>query len=197
MDSLLSLPLTAQVGLGAGYLAYLLAYGADRKNHSTADTAFLSFAFGIPALIPMTLTPLSPLSSTLFGTAAALGLALMWQAGLQKWLLPLQIRLGLGREDGLPTAWSGVLAHPNLECSQISVHTTDGRVLYLNDRHQVLNAPHQGLYLGSDGSVLMAVQQEELPSGAEEQREDIIDPNWGARMTYIPAAQIVRINIRF
>jgi len=42
----------------------------------------------------------------------------------------------------------------------------------------------------------MAVESEELPDGTEEIREAVRDDAWGTRMTYIPASEIARVNIR-
>jgi len=79
---------------------------------------------------------------------------------------------------------------------QLSVHLKNGRVLYLHDRRAFLGCPWEGLYLGGDGSVIMAVESEELPDGTEEIREAVRDDAWGTRMTYIPASEIARVNIR-
>ena len=78
---------------------------------------------------------------------------------------------------------------------QISVHLLDGRVLYLNDRPKYEGTPWDGLYLGGDGSVLMIVEEEKLPDGIEEERKGICS-DWGTRLTYLPASQITRVNIR-
>jgi hypothetical protein len=79
---------------------------------------------------------------------------------------------------------------------QLSVHLKNGRVLFLNDRRNFLNAPWEGLYLGGDGSIIMAVEMEELPDGSEEIRQAVVDDAWGTRLTFIPSSEIARVNIR-
>ena len=41
----------------------------------------------------------------------------------------------------------------------------------------------------------MAVEEEELPDGTTQERQGVLS-DWGARLTYIPADQISRVNIR-
>ena len=53
-----------------------------------------------------------------------------------------------------------------------------------------------GMYLGSDGSIVMVVEHEDLPDGTTEERTAIRDATWGTRVTYIPASEIARVNIR-
>jgi hypothetical protein len=42
----------------------------------------------------------------------------------------------------------------------------------------------------------MVVEEEEFPSGAIEERQGVDDPDFGARLTYIPAAEIAQVNLR-
>ena len=141
--------------------------------------------------------PTAVINQSLVGVALAFGLALIWRGwALEAWQKAAK-SLGLHAEDGLSYGWDKIVSHPGLTSSQISVHTSDGRILFLNDRTKYTHAPYEGLYLASDGSIIMVVEGEEMPDGTEEMRQGVTDENWGVRMTYIPANQIKRVNIRF
>ncbi len=192
------LPLALQVSLATGYLGYSVAYAGLRRGHGAIEPTFLSFVFGAPTAIMAATAPTSPLAVTAsFGAAMTLGAALIWRHwGRMAWV-ELTRGLGLNAEDGLTNAWDGVLARQGLNIDQMSVHTADGRILYLSDKRGLRGKPFDGLYLGADGSVLMAVQKERLPDGSLQERTDLSDPEWGTRLTYIPADQVLRINARF
>ena len=42
----------------------------------------------------------------------------------------------------------------------------------------------------------MVVEEEDLQDGVEEIRSGVVDSFWGTRMTYIPASEVKRVNIR-
>src|SRR3546814_2103205 len=50
-EKLLSLPWQIQVALGAGYLAYLVAYSGIRDHHKGIDVPFRAIAFGLVATL--------------------------------------------------------------------------------------------------------------------------------------------------
>lgn len=196
MSTLATLPIALQLGLGLGYLCYLVAYAGERRGHSSQDATFLSLAFGVPALVPLSAGAGPLVANLLAGTFLAFGLAILWRGwGRSRWRRFIAW-IGLTRDDGLLHCWDGILNRPDLRSSQISVHTADGRILCLNDRHRYAAAPFEGLYLGSDGGILMVVEEEELPDGTVETRTGISDTDWGTRLTYIPPDQIRRVNIR-
>lgn len=192
-----TLPLTLQIGLATGYLAYVTAYASKRRHHTVVDATFMTFAFGAPAVVLQTVAPLPPLAFAVAAAAINLCFAVLWRMlGHRLWVALM--RAGkVHYEDGLTDAWETVITTPGLKVGQVSVHTTDGRVLYLNDPDKYVDAPEGGLTFGTNGSVLMVVEEERMPDGTEQVREGISDPHWGTRMTYLPANQIVRINVRY
>jgi hypothetical protein len=197
------LPLELQVSLGAGYAAWLIASEGRRRHARAEDTVFASFAFGAIALVVARALPLLspwPVASpwtVVVGAGAGIFAAALWRRWLRRAWHWLMARLGVYADDGLPDAWTAIVtqdARPFL--TQISVHTTDGRVLYCNEPARYVSAPHRGVYLGSDGSIILPVEEEELPGGKTEVREGVTDPDFGVRLTYVPAQAVVRVNIR-
>ncbi|MFC3180481.1 hypothetical protein [Cypionkella sinensis] len=192
-----TLPFTVQLGLGVGFLAYVTAYAGRRRGHSISEITFLTMAFGLPALLPLINGTGPVAANAIIGVMMAFGVALIWRGwALEAWQWAAK-SIGLHAEDGLSFGWDKIVSYPNLATNQISVHTADGRILYLNDRTRFANAPFNGLYLASDGSIIMVVEEERMPDGSEQVRQNINHDTWGARMTYIPSDQVKRVNIRF
>lgn len=191
------LSLSVQTALGAGYIGYITAYAGFRQGHGAVDTLFISLAFASLGLLVFGLVEpdCGAVSAFLAAFAASIIAAGLWRKWGRNFWLWLTSWLGVHREDGTHTAWAGIVQTPR-KVGQVSVHTKDGRVLYLNDRRNYADIPWNGLYFGGDGSVILAVEEEELPDGTEETRSGVCDPQWGTRLTYIPASEITRVNVR-
>ena len=193
---LLNLPLEIQTALGGGFLAYALAYAGLNDRLTATDVVFRTLAFGLVALLTFRMLLVQgPVTASLVAIGMALLAGMLWRMiGMRavSWILRT---LGVHGEDGIYSAWTALIQRPNLSVAQLSVHTKDGRILYQN-QHQYPEAPFGGIYFGRDGSILMVVEEEELADGTEEVRTGIQDAATGTRMTYIPADQITRVNIR-
>lgn len=192
-----SLSLGIQTALGSGYLAYATAYAGLRENHKTEDTVFISLGFGVIAMLVYAgLTPiLGEVASVVSAVSSSLICAAIWRRlGRKGWLWCMS-KARVHREDGHHGSWASIV-QADRAVEQISVHLKGGRILYLNDRSAFSASPWEGIYLGGDGSVIMAVQEEEDVEGNEEIREGIVDDVFGTRLTYIPAGEISRVNIR-
>ena len=196
-ESLLLLPLELQVALGGGYLAHAVAYGGLRRSTSATELALRSMAFGLAALLAFRFA-LKHEAPAGIGVAAALFCALLlgafWRRYGMVWANRILSKIGI-REDGIPDAWTALIQTHNLQVTQLSVHLKNGRTLYHN-RNAYPEAWKDGLYFGSDGSMIIVVEEEELPNGTTEERKDIHSPKWGTRLTYIPADQVERVNVR-
>lgn len=196
-SDIFELSLSMQAALGAGYLGFATAYAGFRRDLRAEDVLFISLAFSAVAMTAFGVA--SGWAGAIAGVLAAFGASLaaagLWRAFGRGLCLRLMSALNIHRDDGLHSAWPAIV-QAGRGCGQISVHMRDGRVLYLNDRKNVDGAPWGGLYLGSDGAVIMAVEEEEFPDGRTEVREGVTDSEWGTRLTYIPAAEIARVNIR-
>lgn len=193
----LNLSLSVQVSLASGYLSYVTAYAGFRKEHSGQDAAFITLAFA--SIAQLTFILADPYCGSIGACASALSASLLaavlWRRCGKKCWQWVMAKTNTHRDDGVHAGWLVVTQTPKI-VEQVSVHMKNGRVLYLNDRRQYNDAPWQGVYFGGDGSVAMVVDEEELPDGTTEAREGMVDPDWGTRMTYIPASEIARINIR-
>ncbi|MBU2963355.1 hypothetical protein KO516_21515 [Citreicella sp. C3M06] len=190
------LSLSLQTALGAGYLGYVTAYAGLRRDHATTDAVFISLAFASLAMLAFVLLErFGPVVSFIAAFVISLLSAGLWRKWGRKGWLWCVGSARVHRDDGVHGAWSGIVQTDHC-VGQISVHTVGGRILYMNDRSRYHDAPWGGLYLGGDGSVVLVVEEEELSDGTEEQRTGIKDEHMGTRMTYVPASQVARVNIR-
>ncbi|MFV1757469.1 hypothetical protein [Phaeobacter sp. JH18-37] len=195
---LYSLPVDIQVALGAGYLAYVTAYGGLRRGHDAAHVVFITFAFGMIATLVLVMLPaelgiwriLGAIYCAVFGGA-------VWRVRVKGWVLKALSFMNVHHDDGIEDSWGAYRDAVQVNSvTQASVHTTDGRVLYCNNLGSYLDWPMKGLYLGSDGGIAIPVEEEQLPSGVEEQRKGLESEDWGRRLTYIPPHAVARVNLR-
>lgn len=195
MFEVLTLSTLVQVSLGIGYLAYSVAYAGFRRHHDTRDTVFITLVFAaVASTIFSSLLPWNPYLAGVLTLVIVLILGAAWRAfGRDAWLWVMS-NTNVHREDGNNSTWEA-LVQTRKKVGQVSVHMKNGRVLYLNDRRKFVGAPWDGLYLGGDGSIVLAVEEEETETGEVEVRE-AVKSEWGTRLTYVPASEVARINIR-
>ena len=194
--SLYELSLVAQVSLGSGFLAYVIAYAGFRRDHAPVDAVFITLAFSaIASLVFSSSIELGEWVASMLAGVATIFAACIWRKWLNKLCLKLLADTGVHREDGVHRAWAAIV-QADRKVGQVAVHTKDGRVLHLLDRRKFAQAPWEGVYFGGDGSLIMIVEEEDLDDGRTLQRETISDQLWGDRMSFIPADEIKRVEVR-
>lgn len=206
-DKLLALPWQIQLSLGAGYLAYLIAYAGNRQHHTATDTVFRSAAFGIIASTTLLWLP-SPLNwpswfphSKLWRPALALTLTViagaLWRWRGMRWSRELLRFTNVSWSDDIPSAWLSITTErTDVHPSQIAVDLNDGRTLVCDDTRQFEDAPYGPCKYGLDGSIAFYVTAERRPDGTWIDAMDVRQPGNGDRITFIPASAIKRIELR-
>lgn len=197
-EGLLALPLQVQLSLGLGYVGYITAYSGLMAHHKARDAVFISFVFGAISLLAYDAVPVSYSRWLAAGSAASVALvvAAVWRMlGRRVWYWLLG-KIRVHQDDGHFGSWQSLIQTPKLTVGQIAVYTTDGRILWMNQRDPYFDGPKSGLELGTDGSIIMVVEEETLPDGTELKKEDIVDKAWGTLLTYVPAESITRVNLR-
>jgi hypothetical protein len=196
-SDLLSLPLEIQIAVGGGYLAYSVAYAGLRSGHGATDMTMRSLAFGLVGMF--TYIVLLPFTGTFGSGIVAVGACITagasWRAwGARKWAGLIKLTR-VHQDDGMISAWDAFIQSPNLKVTQAMVRLKSGRELFCSETAEYIGGPMNGLLLGSDGGIVIAVESEEMPGGETLDRTHIKD-QWGTRMTYVPASEIEMIELR-
>jgi hypothetical protein len=196
-DGIFALPVTLQVALGAGYLAYIVAFAGLRRHHTSADAVFGSIAFGLIATAVLSFCTLSGPLNYLLASLLTLVCGVFWRWRGGSWANQLLRRIGVSWADGLPTAWLSVTAvRSDFPLSQIAVEMDDGRIVVCDDTRPFGKSPHGPCVLGLDGSVAMYVTGEMRPDKSWFEPSDIENLD-GARLTFIPADKVRRVELRY
>ena len=200
------LPFEVQFSLGVGYLAYCVAYASFLRNHTARHTIFISFCFSAVALLIF--QSIQMLDDGIIADAGAvvlailgtLGSAIFWRKWGRNWWMSFMKAIKVYRgDDNLPSSWDRFvdeIMKTDQLVGQISVHTKNGHILYLDDRTKFEDSLHKGLYLEGDGSIFLVVERTEIDNKIVIKHKDLVHKVWGTKMTYIPAAEIERVNIR-
>lgn len=204
-SELFNLPLEVQIALGGGYLGYRVAYSGLQRGHSPTDATMLSLAFGLVGVAVFRLAGVLPgawaialgIPAAVLATAAA-GAA--WRAKGRALAADLLQKARVHQDDGLYAAWDTLIQERGLSVTQARVITRDGRDLHCASVGRYRDGPGKGLILGCDGGIVMVVEEEEATDGEIDldgpARTAIVDPDWGTRLTYIPADMIARAELR-
>lgn len=194
---ILALSWNVQVALASGYAAYIISYRGVRVHHTASDTVFFSMVFSLIASAELWLT--RSFSPIVGGTSAFLltvAVGLLWRRiGMQ--LLTAMLRgANTTWSDDTPSAWARLQENREYPLSQISVLLKDGTWLHCNETAAFNASPYAPAILGTTGDVLMYLTSIKAKDGEERLQTTTLDPNFGARLTYIPASEIARINVR-
>lgn len=198
MPEILKLPFAIQVALGSGFMAYMIAYAGIRQHHGATDGAFRSIAFGLIATAVLTWAPAYRIWTPIAAVVATLLAGVLWRWKLMAIIQSLLRTTSISWSDDIPTAWLSVTAlRTDLRLSQIAVDLENGRVLTCDDTRPFGDSPFGPCTLGLDGSVAMYVTAERRPDGEWIDSADVFDPVDGARLTYLPASSIKRVELRY
>ncbi len=198
-EKLLSLPLHIQVALGAGYLAYVIAYSGIRDHHKGIDIPFRAAAFGIVTITLLTMTKgwqvewsiaASTVGTVLFGASWRL-----WGRRIYRYLLR---QSGISWTDDTPSAWSAVVAeNSRFPATQLSVQLEDRTWLHCSQTHSISSLPFGPFVAGNNGDIAMYVDRVVPPEGEERNYANTVSVDgWGANLTFIPASRIRQVEMR-
>jgi hypothetical protein len=197
-EKLLTLPFELQLALGSGYLAYALAYIGIRGHHQTADTVFRTFAFGLIAWAVLAIVPVErPWLRVAGAVLSAIVAGALWRALGIEMVRKAMRATNYSWADEAPSAWATLYAnHARSGVTQVSVLHEDGTWLNCDLCHDFETAPHGPFVLGPNGDIALYVTDEEK-DGVIHRCDTVRDDEYGDRLTYVPAAKIKRIALRF
>lgn len=198
IKDLLDLPWATLITLACGYMAYFIANVGKRDHHKTIDVVFSVLVFGFPsaALYRWLTTGFHwrEDGSAVAAVALALGIGAMW-SWMGRDLAAIAVRkTNISHSNDYPAAWSEIGAlRGKVNCTQLSVFLKDGTSLHCDDLSLFNDHPNGPFVLGASGDVLMYVTRTKKSGKSAE-----MDPlhSWGALVTYVPADEVARIQIR-
>lgn len=199
IDKVVMLPLYIQIMLGCGYLGYLIARQGFRRNEQVADQVLGVIAFGLPAL-PAWFSVLDVTQSVMLAALGALVFcvlfALLWRVWLGDAWFAFTHDRQISNDDGRGNIWDTLIQDTQLYPTQITIYLKGGERLRCADTFEIkdtaINAPV--LFDGAGNVAFFAT--EEWLEGQWKPIEEV-QHAWGDRLTYIPAAEIVRADIRY
>jgi hypothetical protein len=200
ISKLLSLPWATLVMLASGFVGYYVANVGIREHHKPLDIAFSIVVFGF-------------LSAFAYYTCKIVfDLSLVWSSGITfvsamlvggAWRLvgrrsfeTLLRNSRISYSDDLPSAWVALFDAKN-EVTQLSVKLKDGTWLMCDDLSKFSASPNGPCIFGAKGDILMYVTHtQSVRAIAFVAAADPISNDWGHEITYIPADQIARVDLR-
>jgi hypothetical protein len=199
-EDLLKLPWDLQVPLASGYAAYVLAYTGLRDRQKTVDVAFISLVFSLVATGVLTLAAkrgVEPVqaSGLAFGVTVISG-ALWRRLGrpFVGWSLRAA-NITWANDD--PSALATLSENTKCYVTQVAVQIDDGSWLSCQSAVDFTRAPFGPFQLGPNGDIALYVTDITEADGASKPQPTLRDPTYGDRITYVPAARIKRITVRY
>lgn len=187
-----------------GYVAYYIANKGIREHHKPADIAFSILVFAFVAAFAFYFSRWVLELSLVWSSGIALVFAILVGAAWRMFGRPrfesLLRATRISHSDDLPSAWMALFGERRV-ATQLCVQLKDGTWLMCADLSEFRNSPNGPCVLGAKGDILMYVTDKMTDKQSKRgtgfvRKANPIDPEWGHEITYIPADQIVRVDLR-
>jgi len=200
-ELLSSLPWKTLLMLASGYAGYFVANVGVREHHKSIDVVFSTLVFGFFAALiydrgagdqeaRWQWASLGAFAGTvvLGGLWSLFGRSLMYAA----------LRVArVADTDELPSALASLFRIRHKGMTQVHVKLQDGTWLKCDDLSRFKHAPGGPVTFGATGDLLMYVTHAQGIADEEfEVCPSVTDKDWGYEVTYLPANQIARIDVR-
>jgi hypothetical protein len=187
-----------------GYVAYYIANVGIRDHHKPADITFSILVFAFVAafafyfsrwVLDLSLVVSSGITF-LFAMIAGASWRALGRPHFERMLRATRI----SHSDDLPSAWMALFGERRV-ATQLTVQLKDGTWLMCDDLSKFQTSPNGPCVLGAKGDILMYVTDKMTDKQSKRgagfvPKADPIDARWGHEITYIPADQIVRVDLR-
>lgn len=200
LDEAFNLPWTTLLALACGYAGYFISHVGIRDHHKSIDVTFITLVYGFVSLFAYTATRLLCWDNVLFATLVAfvVGIAAggLWRKHGRALLIRAMRWSGVSYSDSLPSAWLA-LFHEEAYAKQLSVKLKDGSWLKSDNLAKFHDLPEGPCVFGGNGDLLLyATHFQPKDESSFKECPQVIHPTWGAEITYIPASEIARVDIR-
>lgn len=199
-EDLLKLPWDLQVPLASGYAAYVLAYTGLRNRQKTVDVAFISLVFSLIATGVLALAAkrsVEPIQASGLAFAVTVISGAIWRK-LGRPFVGWSLRaanITWANDD--PSALATLSENTKCYVTQVAVQLDDGSWLSCQSAVDFTGAPFGPFQLGPNGDIALYVTDITEADGTDKPQLTLRDPAYGDRITYVPAARIKRITVRY
>ncbi|MCP1728789.1 hypothetical protein ABIF38_008893 [Bradyrhizobium japonicum] len=190
--------------VACGYVAYYIANVGIRDHHKPADVTFSILVFAFVSafafysgrwVLNLSLVVSSGITF-LFALAAGASWRVLGRPRFERMLRATRI----SHSDDLPSAWMA-LHGERCVATQLVVQLKDGTWLMCDNLSRFQASPNGPCVLGAKGDILMYVTDKLTDKQSKRgvgfvPVADPIDASWGHEITYIPADQIARVDLR-
>jgi hypothetical protein len=197
---LVRLPWSTLLTLACGYAAYYVANVGVRDHHKSIDVIFSTLVFGFFSYFAYAILTVVFAVSITWASALTFAIAIVYGSLWSRLGRPLLEkafrRSKVTYSDDLPSAWSA-LSRSRKVATQLTIKLKDGSWVKCDNLDVFSTFPDGPCTLGMKGDVLIYITHTQAPDKDEFIAVDgPSDPAWGAEITYLPADQIVRLDLR-
>jgi hypothetical protein len=199
-EDLLKLPWDLQVPLASGYAAYVLAYTGLRDRQKTVDIAFISLVFSLAATAVLALAAkrgVDPVKASALAFAVTVSSGALWRKLGRPFVAWALRAANITWSNDDPSALASLGENTKCYVTQIAVQLDDDSWLSCLDAAQFSKSPFGPFQLGPNGDVALYVTDISSADGTDKPQLTLRDPAYGDRITYVPAARIKRITVRY
>jgi hypothetical protein len=199
-EDLLKLPWDLQVPLASGYAAYVLAYTGLRDRQKTVDVAFISLVFSLIAtgiIVVSAKRGIEPIKASALAFAITVISGALWRK-LGRPVVSWSLRAAnITWSNDDPSALASLSENTKCYVTQVAVLLDDGSWLSCQNAVDFSRAPFGPFQLGPNGDIALYVTDISGADGVDKPQLTLRDPAYGDRITYVPAARIKRITVRY
>jgi hypothetical protein len=187
-----------QVALASGYAAYALAYTGLRDRQRPIDVVFISIVFSLIASLFLSLQAfVGAIAASVVAFGMSLACGVLWRRFGRPALFALMHKWNVTWADDEPSALATIIANTRHRMTQIAVLLDDGTWLSCKNAEQFNNAPFGPCLIGPNGDLALYLTHEQPRDAEERELKTVRDGAWGDRITYIPAARIQQMTVRY
>lgn len=199
IKDIFALPWAIQLALGSGYAAYVTAYSGIRDHHKTIEITFATLVFSLVTTMVFVVISLRlpPLWAALAAFVVTVISGALWRKAGRRLLRYVLRATNVSWSDDTPSAWAAIIDNERYKITQISVELTDGTCLRCDDTARFEDAPFHGRILGSNGDIALYLTHVDHADGRSREMTTVRNEDYGDRITYVPAAQIRQIGLRY
>jgi hypothetical protein len=197
---LITLPWATLLTLASGYAGYYVANVGIREHHKPIDVIFATLVFGFISAcaynVCREIFEIRLAWSSAIAFVFAMVVGALWSWGGRSAVERLLRKSRVSHSDDLPSAWVALFG-VKIAATQLSVKLKDGSWLMCDDLTKFSSSPNGPCVLGAKGDILMYVTHKQTDIGiAFFPTTYPVDAEWGHEITYIPADQVARVDLR-